>query len=461
MTAHLRNLCISAASGAALALAASGAAASSDPLIGLLPPGDAGLGFSLRLEPSPYRGAERNSDFLPLLVYDSERFYIESYRAGLKLERAGWRSELFVKRRFEGFASNLVPTSMEGMDKRAIGGDVGIATQHALGEGTAYAELLTDISNASDGSELRLGYRYERWWAGQFRVRPYVTFAFRNAKLNNYYYGVRPAEATAERPAYDPGSGVNLEFGVQAAYRLSEHWQLLGGVSLLQMSSSIRNSSVVEDRALVPSVSLGLMYGFTPQAAPMGERKPLIFKTYYGASTDCDLLPIMTLRCGGTHTQDGTSVAAFEIGQTLVKGLNGWPVDLAGFVGVLRHLEDGNQDDFWQVQAYFKAYYYGFPWRETLRTRLGFGIGVAWASHIPFGEQRDQALRDRDTSKLLLYLDPSVDLNLGDLVRVKSLRETYVGLGVSHRSGMFGSAQLFNNVDGGSNYIYAYLEWTM
>jgi outer membrane protein len=283
----------------------------------------------------------------------------------------------------------------------------------------------------------------------------------RNAKLNNYYYGVRPGEATAERPAYDPGSGVNLEFGVQAAYRLSEHWQLLGGVSLLQMSSGIRNSPVVEDRALVPSVSLGLMYGFTPQAAPWGERKPLIFRALYGASSECDLVPIITLQCTKTHSQDGTSVAAFEVGQTLVKGLNGWPVDIAGFVGVLRHLEDGNQDDFWQVQAYFKAYYYGFPWRETLRTRLGFGAGIAYASHIPFGEQRDQALRNRDTSKLLLYLDPSVDLNLGDLVRVKSLRETYVGLGVSHRSGVFGSAKLFNNVDGGSNYIYAYLEWTM
>jgi outer membrane protein len=59
---------------------------------------------------------------------------------------------------------------------------------------------------------------------------------------------------------------------------------------------------------------------------------------------------------------------------------------------------------------------------------------------------------------VLLYLDPSVDVNLGDLLRAKSLRETYLGMGVSHRSGVFGSAQLFNNVDGGSNFIYAYLE---
>jgi outer membrane protein len=41
---------------------------------------------------------------------------------------------------------------------------------------------------------------------------------------------------------------------------------------------------------------------------------------------------------------------------------------------------------------------------------------------------------------------------------VKSLRETYVGLGVSHRSGIFGTSQLLGNVNGGSNYIYAYVE---
>jgi len=212
---------------------------------------------------------------------------------------------------------------------------------------------------------------------------------------------------------------------------------------------------------VTPSATLGLMYDFAPQPAPMGERKPLIMRALYGPSSECDLFPIITFQCTKTHTQDMTSVAALEVGQTMVKGVNGWPLDIAGFVGLLRHLEDGQQEDFWQLQAYFKLYYYGFPWRETVRTRLGFGAGIAYASHIPVSEQRDQALRGRDTSKLLLYLDPTIDINLGDLLRARSLRETYFGLGVSHRSGIFGSAKLFNNVDGGSNYIYGFVEWNM
>ena len=456
----IRNRIAAGIAATALAGVTGTAIASSDPLIGILPPGDAGLGFSVRLEPSPYRGADKNSDVLPLFIYDSEYFYLQSYRGGLKLERDGWRTELFLKRRFEGFASNHVPESMAGMQKRSIGADVGVAAQHVWGRGTAYAELLTDASDNSEGSELRLGYRYEAWWSGRLRWRPYVTLSYRDAKLNNYYYGVQPAEATPERPAYEPGAGVNLELGVQAAYRLSGRWQLLGGVALLAPSSGLRGSPVVEDR-VIPSASVGLMYGFTPDKTQMGERRPLIMRAYYGNSSECDLFPITTLTCTSTHTQDGTSVAALEIGQTLVRRLNGWHVDIAGFVGLLRHLEDGLQDDFWQAQAYFKAYYYGFPWRETLRTRVGLGFGIAYSAGVSAAEQRDQTLRGRDTSKLLLYLDPTIDINLGDLVRAKSLRETYIGLGVSHRSGVFGSAKLFNNVDGGSNYIYTYLEWQM
>jgi len=70
-------------------------------------------------------------------------------------------------------------------------------------------------------------------------------------------------------------------------------------------------------------------------------------------------------------------------------------------------------------------------------------------------EQREKG---GTTSKLLNYLDPTIDFSIGDLFRVKQLEETYFGIGVSHRSGLFGTSQLFNNVNGGSNYIYLYVE---
>jgi outer membrane protein len=423
----------------------------------VLAPGESGAGLTFRFEPLPYR-SDRDSDLTPQAIYDSTFFTLRSDRIGLKLEGDGTRYELFLKRRTEGFASNHVPEGMEGMAKRAGGDDLGIAGRWRLGAGAVYAEAMRNVSEESDGFEARLGYRYEGWWSGRFRWRPYATLAWRDAKLNNYYYGVRPEEATATRPAYEPGAGFNLELGATAAYRLTQRWQVLAGLGATVWSKGVSDSPVVED-GTQPYFMLGILYGFKPDQASELDRKPLIFRLTYGQSSDCDLMPILGWSCTSTHTQDNTDIVSLDIGQVLVKGVNGWPLDIAGFIGFTRHLEDGTQPDFWQINAYFKPYYYFGPWwRDWLRTRFGFGAGISYASRIPFAEQRDQAIRGRDTSKLLLYLDPTIDINVGDVFKSKSLRETYLGIGVSHRSGIFGSSRLFNSVDGGSNYIYTFVE---
>jgi len=111
-----------------------------------------------------------------------------------------------------------------------------------------------------------------------------------------------------------------------------------------------------------------------------------------------------------------------------------------------------------KIDAYMKAVWRGFPWSEYVRTRIGFGIGLSYATRVPYVEAVSQAKRGRETSKLLNYLDPSIDINLGDVFRAKSLRETWFGIGVSHRSGVFGSSELLGNTDGGSNYLYTYIE---
>lgn len=423
----------------------------------MLAPGQAGAGFIMRLDPSPYRGSDDRADLVPLGVYDGRFLYVSPYRVGLKLELTRSRVELFLQRRLEGFASDDVPSSMAGMARREFGTDVGVSARIALGQGNAYAEYLRDAESISEGSELVLGYRYERWWKGRLRVRPYAALSWRDSKLNDYYYGVRPEEATPERPAYRAGSGFGGELGVQAAYRLTEHWQVLAALGASRASGAVRDSPVV-DGGTAASASLGLLWSFEPQPPPAGGRKPLIMRFYYGDSTDCNMMDIVLLQCTETHTLDPTSVWSLEVGERLVQGLYDWPVDIAAFVGLLRQEARGRQPDAWQVNAYLKPYYYGFPWSKYVRTRFGFGVGVSYASRPPFPETSEQARRGRDSSKFLIYADPSIDVSVGDLARAPSLRETYVGLGISHRSGVFGASRVFGNVDGGSNYIYAFIE---
>jgi outer membrane protein len=437
------------------------AAASSDPFSGVAAPGGVGISPAWRIERSPYRGAGTRNDFLPLYLYEGDRFYLHSNSIGLRFGSIGVepRYELFLRRRLEGHPSDRIPESLLGMASRSPGVDAGAAAQVGGSWGIAFAEVLHDVSATSNGSELRLGYKYP-WRSGRFWVRPHAMLAFRDARLNDYYYGVRAEEANAERPAYRAGGGLVPEIGIYAAYSLTERWRLIGGATWARWSKSIVESPIVEQRS-DRTVTVGLMYDVSPDQQAWPETRPLIMRAYYGASSDCNVLHIVRLRCTSTHTSDNTDVAAFEVGRPFIDRLNGWPLDLAGFLGLLRHKEKGLQPDFWQVNAYIKAYYYGFPWDATTRTRIGLGVGLAYARRVPFVEQRDQTARGRTTSKLLNTFDPTVDVSVGDLVGSRPLRDTYVGLGVAHRSGIFGSSQLLGNVNGGSNYIYGYLEWTL
>ena len=206
---------------------------------------------------------------------------------------------------------------------------------------------------------------------------------------------------------------------------------------------------------------IGIAYDFTPSNPEWRDHGPLIAKIYYGRSTDCNLVPVLRLSCRSIDTPDKTSVTSFELGRPLLERVNGWPLDFVGYVGLLRHNEQGLQPDSWQIDAYIKPFFYGFPWSGRVKTRVGFGVGLSYAQRVPFVEQRDQARRGRGTSKLLNFLDPSIDVSLGDLLRSQRLKEAYFGFGASHRSGIFGDSQLLGNVNGGSNYLYSYVEWRM
>jgi outer membrane protein len=59
------------------------------------------------------------------------------------------------------------------------------------------------------------------------------------------------------------------------------------------------------------------------------------------------------------------------------------------------------------------------------------------------------------TSKMLNYLDISFDIDIGRLLSIDTLHDTYLGYTLKHRSGIFG---LFNGVKGGSNYNMITLE---
>ncbi len=432
--------------------------AHTDPYVDLLAePGSLGLGALARSEASPYKGGSSVTGAEPLYFFEGKYVYLHANRAGLKLPNtANHKFDVFLNYRFEGHPYDNLPTSLAGMETRKASYDAGLGYTYRTAWGNWDVEYMKDAGNINKGSEFRLGYSYD-WRSGRWHFLPSVTYARRDANLNNYYYGVKTTEATATRAAYMPGAGNDLSFGLYGTYALSERWRLLGGIGATRHDAKITNSPIARG-GVQSAASLGLAYDFGTQLGYDKPGQPLFVKALYGASSDCNLLPIMTLRCGSTNTVDKTRIASIEVGRLLAARPYDWPVEFVGYVGILNHDEKGLQANTWQVNGYVKVYYYGLPWSERVRTRLGFGTGFSLAERSPYVESRDQARRGRPTSRLLNYLDPSVDKSQGDMIGSRSLKDTVVGIGVSHRSGIFGSSRLLRNVDGGSNYIYTYVE---
>lgn len=436
------------------------ASSAGDRLAEALPEGGAGSGGAVRAERSPYRGHGMRYDYLPVNLFLGERAYLHADRIGVKWDLAvARRVDLFLAHRFEGTPLDGTPAVLEGMALREQGTDLGLGYRARAPWGTLSAEYLRNVDDASDGSELRLRYEFEHR-RGLLRLWPQATLSWRDAKLNDYYYGVRAAESSATRPAYAAGAGLNLQLALYATYPLSRHWQLLAGVAATRWSSSVRNSPIAAG-GLQTGATLGLLYEHSPQPRGWAETGPLWVKLYYGKASECNVAQVVRLACTSTDTPENTRVASIEIGRTLIERLYGWNMDVAGFVGLLHRDENGYQPDHWQVNAYFKSYWYGFPWRDRVKTRIGIGSGLSYSGRVPYLEVRDQARREENTNKLLTYLDPTIDVSLGDLVGSKSMKNTFIGLGVSHRSGIFGMSRLLGNVDGGSNYIYSYVEFAL
>jgi len=420
------------------------AGAASDPFIDVLPVGGAAVGYLLHVERSTYRGAQGAADHLPLYLYEGEHAYLHGTRLGLKASAGDWRFDTFIAYRIEGFTHDKHPSVAEGLAPREPGFDAGASLRRRTSWGTPYVELLHDVSRSSNGTELRAGYWTNEWRRGRLTLKPQLVLAWRDASLNNHYYG------TAD---YQAGAGLDAQAAVYASYAVTESWNLLGWLSATRRSREISGSPLAQS-AVHPEAFVGFLYDFSPKQTRWApESPPTIVKVLYGNSSDCDMLQIVRFNCTTRHTVDNTDVAALHAGRMLIKGAGGWPIDLAGFVGIQRHFEKSYQDDFWSVIAFFKVYWYGFGWeRWGLHTRFGMGSGLSYTEQIPEMELHDQGRRGRGTWKLLNYLDPSFD--------VRVARDTYVGVGVSHRSGAFGKSQFFGNVNGGSNYIYLSLETT-
>jgi len=219
------------------------------------------LGLGTVFSSTPYRGADSKITPFPLISYEGERFFFRGTRLGYHLIKKGrfFAVSLLGSYRGDGYESGD-SSFLQGMADRDGTFEAGLEASLGTSLGQFRASLLSDVLDEHNGHEARLTFS-KRFPLQKLSVIPSVSLIWQSGQLANYYYGVRMAEATMNRPAYKFDSAVSLQVGLMTNYRFSEHWSVSGRIALGRLADEVRDSPIVEDD-FVTSAFVGIGYQF-------------------------------------------------------------------------------------------------------------------------------------------------------------------------------------------------------
>jgi MipA family protein len=422
------------------------------------PPGTPALGGGIRLSSNPQLGDMDTWDLVPLYLYEGKFLFAHGTEFGAHLFRNDTFSVSALARyRFTRVQAGDNPLLID-LEDRDQTLDGGLTAQVRGGWGQLQADWLTDLLGRHEGQEFSLTYRY-RWDLGDLMLSPFITSTWQDSNLTGYYYGVSPGEAGPGLPAYQPGSANNFTYGINAWYRLTDHVFLFANAGFTGFDSEIRDSPLMQDSGQTEVfIGAGYLFGNVRKAdrVPDGRAGEWSWRFNAGYSAKQNITPYLMMGMWEPSDRADTPIAGFTLG----KLLNGGPrVDFYGKFALFRHFERDYQDDFWNYTAYIMAMGKGYlPWSDELAFRYGFGFGVSYAEEVPTIEVLKQGSRDRNTSRLLNYLEFQADFPIDRIFKSERVRNCFAGLTVVHRSGIFGSADILGEVAGGSDWVTFHLE---
>jgi len=424
------------------------------------PAGTPSLGAGFRLGSSPYVGEadENSADLVPLYLYEGKYVFAHGTSGGVHI----FRNELFsfdalLQYRFQRLDPGDVP-ERAGLREREQTLDGGVQAGLNTRWGTLSANWLTDTMDRHGGQEVNLSYRYNFDFA-HWSISPFLNWSWQDADLVNYYFGVSPEEATADRPAYSPGSAKGFGFGLNASYRLADNILVFGNIGFQGLDSPARNSPIVEESS-ISTAFLGASYLFGNVRRGPGEHGERAgewsWRVNYGYQAQGNIVGDIDRGDFSKSNKADTHIAGLTLGKLLNAGRK---VDFYGKVSINRHLEGSLQDDFFSYMAYIMAIGKGYlPWSDRPAFRWGFGFGASYAQEVPIVEQIKQAEKEGNTNKFLNYLEMTVDFPLDRMLKSDSLHKCYLGLTTVHRSGIFSTSDILGNVAGGSDWLTVHLE---
>lgn len=212
----------------------------------------------------PYRGIDDRFIPLPFVVYRGPVFSILGPAIGIKIaEKAPVRVNAGLSWRFSGYDpddSNYLRGMEERDDTLQAGAEMEIRLPRKF---TLETEWNVDTLGKNNGYEIGASLR-RAFPRGRFQIAPSIGWTYLSSNLANTYFGVRAAEARADRPAYAPGASGMFSLGLSVFYLPKQDISVFTSVRANFFDRDIRRSPVLsQDRET--RMILGLMRNWRPK----------------------------------------------------------------------------------------------------------------------------------------------------------------------------------------------------
>ena len=397
-----------------------------------------GIAIGVRYAEIPFRTANGDrtvTDVVPLMFFDDKHFYIRGLEAGIKLVNTE-QLKLNALLRYRWFD---IPADIQNQVK-GDAWDGGLQLRYRMGDWDLRSEFMSDGEGrfyTDVGFDTSLGDRYATLY-------PYIGVRIKTADFNTKYYGFDQE--------YIEG-GVELRAHIEGRYHLVSNLYAIGRLGGTILDQNAHKSSFVL-RGSTWDAYAGIAFFNNPDTP----RQHVISNNAYlrlahGEATPSNLGEIL----GGHKVDDPyhNQLTSLFYGYPLTDELFGLPLDIYLTPGLVYHHHSEVQESFYEYVIAVKAYY-TLKW--PVRWRLGLAEGLSYSSQINYVERTELEAKGYRPSKVLDYLDLSVDINIGDILHSDSLRNTWLGYSLHHRSGIFETGSQFGRIKGGSNYTTLYLQ---
>ena len=252
---------------------------------------DWGIAAGFRIARIPYPAQEEQvADFIPLMFYNGDTFFIRGLTGGAKLyNEEKWQFSVIGRYRYFD-----IPAEYQNLI-RGNSLDIGGQVKYRIDK-----DLETNFEIMSDKDSrfyTSLDARYH-WESGAWELFPYATLRLKSADFNEHYYGLDGFPDPAN-PANNIdnkiGSGFDLTLGSEIRYHVISNFYLLGRAQLTTLDSDTRRSPTIEN-GTHGEVYLGIAFfnDKTKSKSPALKAKPYV-RVAYGWATPSNFGDILAL----------------------------------------------------------------------------------------------------------------------------------------------------------------------